>query len=154
MITKNTNGTNVQYNLLEKENLHQTVRFILSGSFSKTDTELISTFQRINECCPGLLVSILPQSEQSYIDSNDDLSISITSDYTHLNVSVSYCIQSRYVRFTFRWPLRVGPKYLSITHPFAVMLREAFEIDYGIRNAFELGNIPLQWCKRFSFTDR
>lgn len=88
-----TNHRDVEWPLLENENVQQTTRLLMGGAFTSTDTELTKSMMRIRQKCPQLLNAILPRSEQwTDSDESDDIFLSIQSTEHHYNPVAMSCI--------------------------------------------------------------
>lgn len=103
---------------------------------------------RIQSDCLTLFQTILPRSER--LSNLDESSISILSDQEHSFTAALLCIPQYYVRDFLKLPIRLAQ--LDIIDLFLTSLREAYSTDYQIYDLISLGNLSLQWCKKFIFT--
>ncbi|KAI9747998.1 MAG: hypothetical protein M4579_007339 [Chaenotheca gracillima] len=134
--------------LLGRECLQQTVRFLLAGSYAATEADLTSKMDRLHRSCPSVFKAILPPSE--YLEESDESKLGLMSDNIHQDPTAIGCIPTNFARDTLDLPIRLNHR--RVDDPFVASLIKAYDIDYGIRHVVELGRLPLQWCKKFSFT--
>lgn len=146
-----TNYRDVTKVLLSKEATYQTVRFALSGSFANSEKNLTSRLLTIHKHCPNLLDTLLPYSERTE-DDQVDSRLAVTDNTSHQKSVAIGCLQRSYVQSQLGWPL--WPGRLVSTDPFAVMLRQAYEIDFQERNVTLARAHGIQWCQKLAFTDR
>lgn len=102
----------------------------------------------LHDECLILFQTILPRSERSS-DLNES-NITILSDLEHSKTAALLCIPQYYVKDFLKLPIRLSQ--LDIIDPFLNALRDAYSTDYGMHDLVSLGNMPLQWCKKFIFT--
>ncbi|KAI9749068.1 MAG: hypothetical protein M4579_007019 [Chaenotheca gracillima] len=146
-----SNHKNPEKMLLGRECLQQTIRFLLAGSHTLTEPDLTSQMRRLHQACPNVFRSILPPSEYMWEDA-DESSIPLFADNEHLDPAAQGCISMKFARETLGLPIRMTLDNISDT--FARSLIQAYALDYNMPFAVELGRLPLQWCKKLSFTDR
>jgi len=149
-IITQSNHRDVERTLLTRENVQQTIRFVLGGSFVKSEPNTTGLMRRLNQQCPTLFNYVLPHSEQSEEDSNET-SLLIISDSSHNNPTALSCIARNFAAKTLGLPMRVNN--LETTHPFKTDLRHAYHCDYEMEHLVQLGSLPLQWCKKLGFDD-
>ena len=150
------NGRDPEPMLLGHENLNQTIRFILAGSHEATEPELTAQIRRLFQLCPVLFQSIIAPTEfaanKLQGEEENMASASVMDDPEHDVPAVLGCIKPGYARAVMGLPTR--PDLQPNTHPFNLALCAAYENDYKKRHVYALGKIPLQWCKKLTFTTR
>lgn len=98
-----TNYRYLEKDLLTKESLRQTLRFILSNVY-KYDEPIATTLIKIVSLqCPALFYSILPKSEQislngSIVKDNDEDEIGVVTNEQYYQPTVTRCIKQLYVQ--------------------------------------------------------
>ena len=137
--------------LLTKEALNQTIRFALSGAFTTSEESLTTRLITIHKQCPTLLDALLPSSEKVE-DEHNDSRLAVADDAVHERPIGMGCLQRTYVQNQLGWTL--SPGRLHYRDPFAVMLREAYDIDFGEPNVTLAPTHGIQWCQKLAFTDR
>ena len=143
-----TNHRDVVWALLSRENVAQTIRFLLLSTFRDSHPDITAFMLRLHSDCPSLFQTILPRSER--LSNLDGCDISILSDEEHSQTAALLCIPQYYVGDFLKFPIRLGQ--LDIIDPFLNALRDAYSMDYKMQDLVSLGNLPLQWCKKFIFT--
>ena len=146
-----TNFQQVCKVLLLRENVRQTIRFLVSGAFKDSHPESTRMAQHLNAECPTLLARILPKSEQTDTDLNESNPFGVASDKAHVYATVHNRIRKD-VR-DGNEEMYSGPKKLAPTHPFMVLLRAAYAHDYNLIDLVRLGKMAFVWVQRLSFTD-
>ncbi|KAI9748387.1 MAG: hypothetical protein M4579_007241 [Chaenotheca gracillima] len=145
-----TNFRDVEKVLLHRENIQQTLRLCLNGSFANSDERATKTIQRLYRLCPTLLDSVLPISER-YMDV-DQSCLDLQSDVDHIRPVATSCLARRFVADTLGLPL--SAKKMELTDPFLKKLRLAYAKDYDLPHVVDLSRFPFQWCRQVCFTDR
>ena len=143
-----TNHRDVVWALLSRENVAQTIRFLLLSAFQKAHPDVTNFMLRLQRDCPTLFQTILPRSERS--SNLDKSSMLILPDSEHSQTAALLCIPQYYVRDVLRFLIRLAQ--LDAVDPFLNALRDAYSTDYKIHDLISFGNLPLQWCKKFIFT--
>ena len=152
-----TNFRDVERVLLTKESIHQTLRFVLAGSFAQNEPDLTREITVIHARCPTLLNDLLPYSEAGEDADEDDSplpqsTMAAEGDESHKQPMAIGCLERSHVVNVLQWPLRPG--YLDANDPFSVQLQAAYDIDYQEPNVVLPRKAGLQWCHKFSFRDR
>ena len=126
---------------------------LLGRAFASTEPALTEMILRIHRACPKLLNSLLPRSEH-YLGNPDadEMYLSILGTPEQESPRAFSCISRTYAERKLRLPL--WPHKLPQDDLFLEQLREAYGQDYGMDSFVEWGRMPLQWCQKFSFTDR
>lgn len=144
-----TNYRYLEKDLLTKENLRQTLRFLLADSIGNSIA--IQLVKDLYSQYPALFTTLLPRSEQGLAtnanDDNDELE-GIVADDTHSNPSATGCIKSLYILNTLRLPTRTTT---LLQYPqFARALTTAYRHDYSMPSIFMFIGTFAQ-SKKFSF---
>lgn len=143
-----TNHRDVVWALLSRENVAQTIRFLLLSAFQISHPDITEYMLKLHSDCPTLFQTILPRSERSSNLNESD--ISILPDQEHSYTAALLCIPQYYVKDFLKLPTRLA--HLDIMNSFLNDLRDAYSTDYQMQDLVSLGNLPLQWCKKFIFT--
>jgi hypothetical protein len=126
-----TNHCNPEKDLLFKENLRQTNRFILANALH----ELYSQ-------CPALFSGILPQSEgiEDFNEDDED----VKSNDQHRSPAAIGCIQAKFCRESLKTAAHMETA-------FRTALPESYGDHYNMPNIVRFRNSMFQWCTKFSF---
>ncbi|OXV08563.1 hypothetical protein Egran_03674, partial [Elaphomyces granulatus] len=149
-----TNHQHPERDLLHKENIRQTLRLILTNSFSHEPT-ITRVVKEIFAVCPLLFSTLLPRSEQmdlagSLISQNDDDDDEyVQPDSRHSQPTATGCIKAKYCKEVLALPTRVS----HLTAAFRNLLAKAYGEHYGMPNIIVFSHGVFQWCKKFSFFD-
>ena len=144
-----TNHQEVEYRLLLRFNLQQSVRFLLAGAFAQSEPRLTAQVKRVYNKCPQIFSSICSRADR--VTDFEQAEPSIQGDDNHL----SPCV--------FKRLSRVQSSALGLPHRFdeplsdrwlLVALRNAYDHDYRIPSAVSLGDFPARWFQQISFTER
>ena len=145
----NTNFQNVERDLLESENLRQTVRLLLQDAFIIAEPVLTQLLKELRDECPLLFNKLLPKSERSQDDLDEDSYLLLKSDASHGLPAALGRLQARYIRQELSLPVRSS----SIDSVFQKKLRDAYRIDYGMPGIMHFGSASIPWSKKLSFND-
>ena len=81
----------------------------------------------------------------------EDSDLAIEEDARHWRPAAIACIERSFVIECLRFEM--WPGQLEVDHPFAVMLRAAYESDFGMANIMQFLATGLQYCQCMAFTD-
>lgn len=98
-----TNYRYLEKDLLTKESLRQTLRFILNNAYRHDKPTATTLIKTVSLYCPTLFYSILSKSEQinlngSVVKDNDKDKISVVADEQYYQPTITRCIKQLYVR--------------------------------------------------------
>ncbi|RDW84612.1 hypothetical protein BP6252_02202 [Coleophoma cylindrospora] len=144
--------SNLMAYLFAKENVRQSLRLGLAGSWEEAFPELEEPLHMIQEHCPRLVRSFVPLNERSMeMDDNESDDISVEG-FTNVNVSIkSFCIGEDLAHLLkLRRVMNIHT--LPRNEVFGRLIRSAFQI-YGMRNVVQFSWYDrVQWFQRISFT--
>jgi hypothetical protein len=163
-----TNFKEVERVLLGKVNVQLTVRLILRKAFAGIDNALTTQLLRLQDGCPTLFKRILSKSDQQALslqlddtsELEDVMDVEGVPDEGHVNPAVIARIASKDIQ---KIPHCVNDgRHLPViprtqcSQIFINLLRQAYGFDYNLSNMYTLtrGGLPMQWSKKFAFTDR
>lgn len=163
-----TNFKGVERVLLGKVNVQLTVRLILRKAFAGIDNALTTQLLRLQDSCPTLFKRILSKSDQQALslqlddtsELEDVMDVEGVPDEGHVNPAVIARIASKDIQ---KMPHSVNDgRHLPViprtqcSQIFINLLRQAYGFDYNLSNMYTLtrGGLPMQWSKKFAFTDR
>lgn len=121
---------------------------LLLDAFRDTEPELSQQIQDLYAKCPALFSQILPRSEQT-IDDIDNEAVPLKDDKGHRTPTALLKLQVKYCRNTLKLPTRPS----QMNTEFYRALQIAYDRDYGMKNIIHMGRDPIQWWKKFSFYD-
>lgn len=147
-----SNFSNVERHLLGRENMQQTLRLIILGSFEQSESVLTVQIRRLHAKCPALFESLLPKSERQEDETNDEDFLHIQSDIIHSRPLGLHRLQPKYCHQVLDLPTR--SPMLHQYNRLRNQLRLAYEKDYEMHSIYEFGTAPIMWCKKLSFHDR
>lgn len=148
-----TNHRGVEKALILRENKQQTIRTLLGQAYINTEPALTEMMIRMHKSCPELFKCILLRSEHYFNEPDEDeMYVSLLNTPNHENPRAFACISRWYAQHKLDLPL--WPAKLLRDNSFLLQLREAYIQDYKVRSFVEWGRSPLQWCTKFSFTNR
>ncbi|KAK4118237.1 hypothetical protein N657DRAFT_404638 [Parathielavia appendiculata] len=146
-------------------NFQETMRLLLQNAFQYDDPELTSEMIALYQQCPALFNKVLSRTDRNEMDTlleNEDheMEVDQSADRNHLKPSAINRIPIKSVVATHsvndgnRIPTCSGD--LNTTSTWRCHLRLAYQYDYGkpaqYPSPFE--NRPIQWSRKFGFTDR
>lgn len=146
-----TNHREVEFALLSRSNLQQSLRFVLGGSQSQgeNNTNVIQQLFRISETCPALFASIMPIEErlEKKSETQED---AVPGDKRHIDPQVRQRIPKREL-ITLALPSTFTQ--LPINDWRLSQLRVAYEREYQRPNIVQIAGTSLAWYKKLFFTD-
>jgi hypothetical protein len=142
-----TNHRNPEKDLLFKENLRQTIRFVLANAFSDRYPALTKALHELYSQSPTLFSGILPRPEEIEDPNEDDEDVK--SDDQHRSPAAIGCIQAKFCRESLNLPTRA----VHMETTFRTALSETYGYHYKMPNIVQFRNSMFQWCTKFSFTD-
>lgn len=98
------NFRNVEYNLLNRENVQQIIRFVLNDDYSDTESEFTAILNDLRKQCSSLFAFVLFRTEQhmkSDENENDEFT-AIMNDINHKRSAVFERLSSKYCQMKFR----------------------------------------------------
>jgi hypothetical protein len=141
-----TNHRNPEKDLLFKENLRQTIRFVLANAFSDRYPALTKALHELYSQSPTLFSGILPRPEEIEDPNEDDEDVK--SDDQHRSPAAIGCIQAKFCRESLS-----SHKSRPYGDYFRTALSETYGYHYNMPNIVQFRNSMFQWCTKFSFTD-
>ena len=151
-----TNHSNVERQLLRRQNFQQTIRLILLKSFETSDPGLTALMLDIYQDAPTLFESLLPKSElatRGEDGDEDNLDVmKIEEDPDHKNPKTIGRLKPAYVTDFLDLPTRSSNTALPPV--FLRMLQGAYTDDHGMPGIFHFGTRAIQWAQKVSFYDR
>lgn len=148
----NTNYINPGRDLLQRQSISMTLRFIAQGGYMDYP-ELSAQIQSIFEANPALFDRILPRSERT---NPDELSVldgyeDIVSDNKHTGILTGQRLPAYYMK-DFQLKPVMSNRMPDI---FRAALQTAYGADYSMPNqqAMAQATTPIHWWKRFGFDD-
>lgn len=148
-----TNKREVEKVLLRQESFRRTLLLLVEGVFTDEEPDLSAKILAMYHRCPLVFKDYLQLSDYVFddLDSDDETELSeFASMGCYRNIRPWSFMTGKNIQQKFQIPLRLSN--LPIMHPFAQLLRYAYELDYNRPYVLNLGTIPTKWCQKFSFS--
>lgn len=154
------NHTNIEKIFFEKINTAKTLRLDLRNA-SSDDVKLTDDLRTLYTVCPSLFKRVLSETDRFRLNSEDQLDFELNLDEddpdadraneSHLQASIINAIPTAEVMADGSVPMRAS----QVDDDFEDQLRLAYELDYGFEpgRPVNLGKLPIQWARKFSFLD-
>ena len=151
-----TNKRDVEKVLLRQESFRRTLLLLIEGVFNEEEPDISTKILDMYHHCPLVFNDYLRLSDYVPDDPDDpDLDNETeTREFTSVgccrNIETRSFMTGKDIQQKFQIPLRLSK--LPIIHPFAQLLRYAYELDYDRPNILNLGTTPTKWCQKLSFS--
>ena len=142
------NHRNVEWALLKRENIKQTLRLLLLQVFASSKSKIIDTVQRIANACLSLLNALFFIFLQ--LDNvEDENSMNIIENKVHRCattqdfLSIKHCTKHNL-------SLRID----KANDIFKRQLSQAYFENYDMINVYHFDHANIKWCKKFTYIDK
>lgn len=144
-----SNHENVVAFLLLIENRDLTVRCLLGGVYAGTNVDRL--FQNIYRQCPRLFSKAAPLSERQARDEEEEEESAVQEDACHPQIYVRGFLHTRSLDKTAQPSRLISDGSQAV---FQQQLRDALEVEHGIKNVWLKDGMPVQWYSQFTFFDK
>ena len=142
--------------LFAKDNVLQSLRLGFAGAWAEAFPDLSDPLNFIESHCPLLIRSFVPPSERQVDDDGYGIDVHEDADHSAVKVDVRgyQAMRKPIERLLLMTNSVRALTTSSIDSPMVLLIRYAFEYDYGIRNILRFSPFDrILWYQRVAFTD-
>lgn len=152
LITK-SNHKDVELFLLRAENIDQTLRLLLGGSYDNSYPDIAAKVKRLYQHCPRLFYNVLPKLEQLLLTEEEPHEFingtePLAEDADHTKVLLHHRLKNS-ERDALQLPKTAAHSHMPIL--FRTSLEACYKRDYNIRDVWLTGTAGLTYWRQLSF---